>query len=287
MASTLSPYKVLDSSEIDMCRQSFIEYDADHSGTIDPHELKAIMNAMGQSPSDEELQAMIYSVDDNVSVREQRRARSALARAAAFEDLPARVFGFASCSFVAAPPLVRSTVPRDGDAAAGGWEHQSVAADLVRAFSLLRAVVLFSLPEHFVPLSLALSTLTAQDSGTIDFHEFLLIFAQHKVDAENTGGDDDVLLAWTAVKNAPGPGDAVPKVSSAPLIQPSPNPHLTPAPGEAVPKTDEEIKAGFVDTQKLIKILAVDFNLALDIEGLLREVDTSGDGKVDYEEFKM
>merc|ERR1712224_629115 len=102
MGPPINVYKILDELEVAQCRESFLKFDADASGTIDQYELKTVLNSMGQNPTDEELQAMIFSVDDN-------------------------------------------------------------------------------------------------DSGSIDFHEFLCIFAQHKLDAQNAGAEDDVLLAWKAV----------------------------------------------------------------------------------------
>ena len=48
--------------EIDACREAFTKFDKDGSGTIDASELKDTLNAMGQSPTDEEVFLMISQV---------------------------------------------------------------------------------------------------------------------------------------------------------------------------------------------------------------------------------
>uniref|UniRef100_A0A7S2RWC7 Calmodulin n=1 Tax=Mucochytrium quahogii TaxID=96639 RepID=A0A7S2RWC7_9STRA len=57
----------LTQEEIDACRESFLKFDVDRSGTIDQWELKGVLQQMGQHPSDEELFQMISEVDDNSS----------------------------------------------------------------------------------------------------------------------------------------------------------------------------------------------------------------------------
>eukprot|EP00501_MAST-03F_sp_TOSAG23-6_P002027 GSMAST32.ASY1.ANO1.2115.1 assembled CDS len=57
----------LTQEEIDSCRDAFLQYDKDRSGTIDQWELKAVLEAMGQQPTDEEIFQMINDVDDNAS----------------------------------------------------------------------------------------------------------------------------------------------------------------------------------------------------------------------------
>jgi calmodulin len=58
---------VLNQVEIDECRSAFHSFDKDQSGTIDVWELKAVLEGMGQSPTEEELFQMISEVDDNMS----------------------------------------------------------------------------------------------------------------------------------------------------------------------------------------------------------------------------
>lgn len=58
---------VLSQEEIDGCREAFIKFDTDHSGTIDVWELRLVLEAMGQKPTEEELFQMISEVDENMS----------------------------------------------------------------------------------------------------------------------------------------------------------------------------------------------------------------------------
>lgn len=43
---------------------------------------------------------------------------------------------------------------------------------------------------------------------------------------------------------------------------------------------------GFIDAPKLIKILKEDFEMTIDIEKLILEIDEDGSGKVEYDEFR-
>lgn len=58
---------VLSQEEIDGCRDAFLAYDTDRSGTIDQWELREVLKSMGQNPTEEELFTMISEVDDNGS----------------------------------------------------------------------------------------------------------------------------------------------------------------------------------------------------------------------------
>ncbi|ACO68511.1 dynein 18 kDa light chain, flagellar outer arm [Micromonas commoda] len=57
----------LSQDDINGCREAFNKFDKDGSGTIDASELKATLNAMGQSPTEEEIFQMISQVDDDNS----------------------------------------------------------------------------------------------------------------------------------------------------------------------------------------------------------------------------
>ena len=46
---------MLSQEEIDGCRESFLAFDKDRSGTIDVWELRQVLEAMGQAPTEEEL----------------------------------------------------------------------------------------------------------------------------------------------------------------------------------------------------------------------------------------
>jgi calmodulin len=46
---------VLNQEEIDGCREAFLAFDKDRSGTIDVWELRQVLEAMGQAPTEDEL----------------------------------------------------------------------------------------------------------------------------------------------------------------------------------------------------------------------------------------
>lgn len=58
---------VLTQEEIDACRHAFLAFDKDRSGTIDVWELRQVLEAMGQAPTEDELFQMISEVDENMS----------------------------------------------------------------------------------------------------------------------------------------------------------------------------------------------------------------------------
>ncbi|KAG6609174.1 uncharacterized protein IUM83_13494 [Phytophthora cinnamomi] len=60
-------FMILTQEEIDACRESFVHFDKDGSGTIDKYELSKVLEAMGQKPTDEELFQMIAEVDNDHS----------------------------------------------------------------------------------------------------------------------------------------------------------------------------------------------------------------------------
>ena len=45
-------------------------------------------------------------------------------------------------------------------------------------------------------------------------------------------------------------------------------------------------KSGHIDGDVLVKIIKEEFDLPIDIEQLIREVDDSGNGEIEYEEFE-
>ena len=57
----------LSQDELDACRDAFNKFDADQSGTIDATELRNVLAAMGQEPTDEELFQMIAECDKDCS----------------------------------------------------------------------------------------------------------------------------------------------------------------------------------------------------------------------------
>jgi Ca2+-binding EF-hand superfamily protein len=45
-------------------------------------------------------------------------------------------------------------------------------------------------------------------------------------------------------------------------------------------------KSGHIDGQVLVRIIKEEFDLPIDIEELIRSVDDSGNGEIEYEEFE-
>lgn len=66
---------VLSQDEIDGCRDAFLAFDKDRSGTIDVWELRQVLEAMGQKPTEEELFQMISEVDVCDPRHKERRER--------------------------------------------------------------------------------------------------------------------------------------------------------------------------------------------------------------------
>lgn len=58
---------MLSQEEIDGCREAFNAFDREKSGCIDVWELRQVLEAMGQKPTDEELFQMISEVDEKMS----------------------------------------------------------------------------------------------------------------------------------------------------------------------------------------------------------------------------
>ena len=56
---------VLTQEEIDGCREAFLAFDKDRSGTIDQYELRDVLEAMGQNPSEEDVFNLLSSVDED------------------------------------------------------------------------------------------------------------------------------------------------------------------------------------------------------------------------------
>eukprot|EP00742_Colponemidia_sp_Colp-10_P002710 GILJ01002898.1.p1 GENE.GILJ01002898.1~~GILJ01002898.1.p1 ORF type:complete len:151 (-),score=28.94 GILJ01002898.1:365-817(-) len=54
---------ILSQDDIDRCRVAFTHFDRDGSGTIDRFEIRMVLEAMGQRPSEEEIFHMISEVD--------------------------------------------------------------------------------------------------------------------------------------------------------------------------------------------------------------------------------
>jgi calmodulin len=51
---------ILSQEDIDGCREAFLAFDKDRSGTIDVWELRQVLEAMGQAPTEDELFQVSY-----------------------------------------------------------------------------------------------------------------------------------------------------------------------------------------------------------------------------------
>ena len=56
---------VLDEAFIQKCREAFNTFDADGSGTIDTQEMKLLLEAIGENPTEEELFRFMADVDED------------------------------------------------------------------------------------------------------------------------------------------------------------------------------------------------------------------------------
>jgi Ca2+-binding EF-hand superfamily protein len=54
-AAVVNVHEILTSDEIEDCHRAFRAFDTDHSGTIESWELKGILEALGQKPTDQEI----------------------------------------------------------------------------------------------------------------------------------------------------------------------------------------------------------------------------------------
>ena len=86
-------------------------------------------------------------------------------------------------------------------------------------------------------------------SGSIDFGEFLKVIETQKERAAQFDDESDLIDAYVACGGEPD-------------------------------------KSGHVDAEVLIKIIKHDFGLTIDIEELIKAIDTDGSGEIEFEEFK-
>jgi len=45
-------------------------------------------------------------------------------------------------------------------------------------------------------------------------------------------------------------------------------------------------KSGSINASKLIQIIKEEFQMSIDIEGLIKEIDEDGSGEIEFDEFK-
>jgi len=93
-----------------------------------------------------------------------------------------------------------------------------------------------------------ISEVDTQNKGVIDFNDFLKVIAYHKQCQQNND-ESDTLDAFIAMGGNPD-------------------------------------KSGKVDAKELIRIIRDEFKMTIDIERLIKEIDTDGSGEIEYDEFK-
>jgi|TARA_B110000305_G_C19356274_1_gene596976 calmodulin len=114
-----------------------------------------------------------------------------------------------------------------------------------------------------------ISQVDDDNSGEIEFAEFLKVIENQKDSAAKANDETDTIEAFVALG---GNGDKTGEISTDKL--------------RAVTKVLVILKTvGPTDLNALLLSLQ-DFGLTIDIEKLIRETDTDGSGKVDYAEFK-
>lgn len=147
----------LSQDEIDACRDSFVHFDRDGSGTIDKYELAKVLEAMGQNPTEEELFQMISEVDIDHSgeidfveflqvIAKQKK------RAAEYDDESDFVDAFVACG---------------GKPDKSGHVERSVLVQLIKKD--------FGLP---IDIDKMLDALDTDGSGEIEFDEFKVLLSK-------------------------------------------------------------------------------------------------------------
>ena len=110
------PRKISD-KELEAARKMFFELDRDGSGSIDAEELGLMLRSLGQNPSDEELHALIDSVDTgDKDGQVSERSRSGSIRAFVSQSLDDFHCATLVLACTRAPPA-RSHTPRPASAA--------------------------------------------------------------------------------------------------------------------------------------------------------------------------
>jgi calmodulin len=94
-----------------------------------------------------------------------------------------------------------------------------------------------------------ISEVDENNSGSIDFGEFIKVIEKQKEKASLFDDESDMIDAFVACGGNPD-------------------------------------KTGHVERTTLVKIIKVDFGLTIDIEDLIEAVDADGSGELEYEEFK-
>lgn len=147
----------LTQDEIDACRDSFVHFDKDGSGTIDKYELAKVLEAMGQNPSEEELFQMISEVDQDHSgeidfVEFLQVIASQKERAAEYDDESDFIDAFVACG---------------GEPDKSGHVARTVLVSLIKKD--------FGLP---IDINKMLDELDTDGSGEIEYDEFKALLSK-------------------------------------------------------------------------------------------------------------
>eukprot|EP00951_Prasinocladus_malaysianus_P041066 scaffold479819_cov35-Prasinocladus_malaysianus.AAC.1 len=145
----------LSQEELNQCAEAFRAFDRDGSGTIDSKELKQVLNALGQSPTDEEVFNMIRAVDEDES-GEIEYEEFVLVVQTAKEKIMNEDDGDMAAAFVAM----------------GGNDDLSGQVSVEK---LLHTIREFDLE---IDLGKMLSEVDKDKSGQIDYSEFKLLLAK-------------------------------------------------------------------------------------------------------------
>ena len=149
---------VLKQEEIDACREAFLAFDKDRSGTIDVWELRQVLEELGQAPTEDELfqvrgQREIWG---DIGKREKRERASFF-----FPSLSTHARTRAARKYTHIPSTTTTTSP---------------------------------LPNSLQMIS----EVDENMSGSIDFGEFIKVVEAQKARAENVDDEDDMIDAFLA-----------------------------------------------------------------------------------------
>lgn len=118
----------------------------------------------------------------------------------------------------------------------------------IKAEDLNLALELVGYKQRAHKVNKMISEIDEYNTGIIKFKDFLVLFSKLKY-AGMQDDDQDMIDAFVAMGG-------------------------------------QEDTSGHVDAKKLITIIKMEFGLTIDIEGLIREVDTDGSGEIEFGEFK-
>ena len=144
-------------------------------------------------------------------------------------------------------PLTQEEIDGCRDAFLAFDKDRSGAIDVWELRQVLEAMGQKPTEEELFQM---ISEVDENNSGSIDFGEFIKVIEKQKEKASKFDDESDMIDAFVACG---GNAD----------------------------------KSGHVERSMLVKIIKVDFGLTIDIEGLIEEVDVDGSGELEYDEFKV